>query len=115
VLQPPSVDTSLDSSFTGSGFRVQGSGFRVQGAGFRVQGSGFRVQGPGSRVQGAGFRVQGAGFRVQGWVQGWAESDMLQPPSVDTSLDSSFTAPSPKGFLLLLSSLELSDTQVYEP
>ena len=86
----------------GSGSRVQGSGFRVQGPGSRVQDSvfsvqcsEFRVQGAGCRVQCSVFSVQGLGFRVQG--SGFR---------VLCETLSSF---------LLLSSLELSDTKVYEP
>ena len=90
--------------FLDMGLSVPGLGFRVQGSGFRVQDSGFRVQGSGFRVQGSGFRVQGSGFRVSVCrVKGGGKADLRHARSLVTS--SSY---------VLLASLELSDTQVYE-
>jgi len=64
--------------------------------GLSVWGSEFRVQGVGFKFQGSGFRVQGSGVRGQG-----------ARCIVETEVSSSSS--------LILSSLELSDTKVYEP
>ena len=70
------------------------------GIGFRVSGFGFRVSGFGFRVSGLGFRV--AGLEFSGVLIKRSRSPGRGHGPVTSSS-------------LLLSSLELSDTQVYEP
>ena len=77
-------------------FRVYGSGFVVQDLWFRVYCSGAMVQGLWCRVCGSGCMVQGAGC-VFYRAEGGRGAAVLSSSS------------------LLLSSLELSDTKVYEP
>ena len=48
----------------GSGFRASSFGFRVPGFGFRVSESGFQESGSYFRVPGFVFQDSGAGFRV---------------------------------------------------
>jgi len=84
------------SRVSGFRFRVSGFRFRVSGFGFRVLGLGFGVSGFGFRVSGFGFRVSGFGVRVSG-VRGSA------------SIVSFYY------YYIILSGLELSDTNVYAP
>ena len=72
-----------------------------------IQGSGFRVQGSGFRVQGSGFRVQGSRFRFQGTA---APAARTAPAGLARTRKSTSLSLS-----LLRSSLELSDSKVYEP
>jgi len=110
--------------------RVRGPGFRVQGSGFRVQVPGFRIQGAGCRIQGSGFRAQGSGFRIQGeaafsfsscgsrisLLSGLGRSQLLALPHSGSPIIIKSTcwdcAENPSSSSsVLLSSLELSDTQ----
>ena len=94
---------------------VQGSGRRVQGAGC-VQGSGFRVPGAGC-VQGSGCRVHGV-LRYTPVDFGAETSFNLQRLNALAPAHASEPGAVIEVYLLfysLRSSLELSDTHVYEP
>ena len=107
-----------------SAFRVQGSGFRwVQGSGLRIQGSEFRVQGSGFRVQvttlvATGLCAGGEGRRGTEGREGATERVSRRVGVGMSGACLTLTvggARAASSSSLLLSSLEFSDTQVYEP
>ena len=79
---------------------------RVEGLGFRVQGSGFR------------FRVQGLKCRVEGTARGLPMANLLPCGEYVSGCTTPVCRRDKEFFLsssFLSSSLELSDTTIYEP
>ena len=123
----------------GLGWWVWGLGFRVWGVRFRVWGLGFGFLGLGLRVEVAGFRVQGLGLVPRDQLDDELDGDRLCVKRIWHMLDSqgqvlalAFRSKSvnsfeffpvrlvtachvTSSFSLSLSSLELSDTTIYEP
>ena len=85
-----------------------------------MAGGGFRLQGPGFQVS-AEFRLQGLGFQVSYLFIpvprdcGRGSPSRTRGPCHSSEIRTRLGPPRPLRLSLLLSSLELSGTKVYEP
>ena len=85
------------------------------GSGIRIQGSGFRVQGPGFRVQGTGLGAQVLDFRRMPHPDTRSCSLLIMLLPRHSATPETHVQENSFSSSLFLSSLELSDTQDYEP